>query len=361
MTNRTKMILGLASLLGVTAGATAVSGFAWFVTTKTADVDVTNIGVYNKNPSLSVTIDNLKGVKRTNNTANDFNLEAAKDSTSLFETFTGDDSTTTFTLTNTPLAEPSAYVNGTLTSITWDSAEPKKVTFAEAPENGKEIRIVYCDNAALTDISSYDAHNFYKPIWQVASEGKTATLIDDAVAGEQYISFDLTFVKPSVGSLKIFLDRPSITAKNTSKDQDKAAAEVTRVGFYTDHTALILSNKADLEAYQNGVYKAKVEDYDGSGGNANVTPNGNYEISKVVKDEVVNLVKPFTENYSIRSSAPTADAAHMYIGEVTSAADLTVHVSIWLEGTSAIDANGNYSAPIGGEINVDLPIVAFGA
>ena len=359
MKNRSKMILGLASLLGVTAGATAVSGFAWFVTQKTADVDVTNIGVYNKNPSLSVVIDNLEGVVRTNSDANDFNLKAANDTTSLFETFTGDGSETEFALAGTPLAEPTAYIDGAVVATTYDSAN-NKVIFATAPANGKEIRVVYCDKAALTDISSFDADTFYKPIWQVANEGKNATLIDDATAGEQYISFDLTFIKPTTGSLKIFLDRPSITANNTSKDEDKAAAEVARVGFYTDHTALVLSNKADIAAYQKGISKDKVEHYNATNVNANQTP-GDYEIAKVLDTGVTNLVKPYTENYSIRSTAPTADATHMYIGEVTTAADLTVHVSIWLEGTSAVDDDGNYSAPIGGEINVDLPIVAFGA
>ena len=362
MKTRSKMILGLASLLGVTAGATAVSGFAWFVTTKTADIDVTKIGVYNNNPSLSVNIDNLKGVKRTNNTANDFNLEAANDTTSFFETAVGNGTDTEFTLTGNPVSGAAvvAYVDGVLTPTTYDSASHKVTFTGEAPDNGKEIRFVYCDNAALTDISSIDANNFYNPIWQVANEGKTAALIDDAVAGKQYISFDLVFVKPTNGSLKIFLDRPTITANNNSKDQDKAAADVARVGFYSDSTKLILSNKADVDEYKNGISKAKVENYDGTGTNANEVDNGTYEISKVT-DSAVNLVKPSKENYSIRSSAPTANAASMYIGEVTPAADLTVHVSIWLEGTSATDADGNYSAPIGGEINVDLPIVAFGA
>lgn len=359
MKNRSKMILGLASLLGVTAGATAVSGFAWFVTTKTADVDVTKIGVYNNNPSLSVNIDNLKGVKRTNNAANDFNLEAANDTTSFFETAAGDGSKTAFVLTGTPLSAPVAYVDGVLAATTYDSGTNTVTFTGEAPANGKEIRFVYCDNAALTDISSIDAHNFYNPIWQVANEGTKATLIDNAVAGRQYISFDLTFVKPTTGSLKIFLDRPTITANNESLDQDKAARDVARVGFYTNTTSLILSNKADVAEYQSGISQDLVEDYDNTGVNANTT-DGDYEIAEVT-DNAVNLVKPSLENYSIRSSAPNATPANMYIGEVTSAADLTVHVSIWLEGTSAVDGNGNYSTPIGGEINVDLPIVAFGA
>ena len=363
MKNRSKMILGLASLLGVTAGATAVSGFAWFVTTKTAAVDVTNIGVYNNNPSLSVNITNMKGVKLTNNAANDFNLEAGKDSTSLFETFTGNGSTE-FTLTNTPVAEPSAYVDGVLTAITWSSAEPKKVTFASAPEAGKEIRIVYVDNAALTDVSSADAINFYDPTWMAAYEGTKATKIPYAVAGEQYISFDMVFNAPTTGSLKIYLDRPTITPLDGENNADKEAAAVARVGFASNTANILtLSNKDhDDTGYEKGISKTKVEAYPGAGTSAGANANttaGDYTILDVVSD-CDNLVKPSTDNYSILSAAPTADAAHMYLGEVTTS-NVTIHVSIWLEGTSHVDAKGNNSTPIGGEINVSLPIVAFGA
>ncbi len=354
------MILGLASLLGVTAGATAVSGFAWFVTTKTATVDVTNIGVYNNNPSLSVNITNMKGVKRTNNTANDFNLEAGKDSTSLFETFAGNGTDAEFTLTGTPVAQPSAYVDGVFTATTWDSAEPKKVTFAAAPETGKEIRIVYVDNAALTDVSSADAINFYDPTWMAAYEGTKATKIPYAVAGEQYISFDMVFNAPTTGSLKIYLDRPTITALDTDNDADNEAAAVARVGFASDSANILtLSNKDHNDAgYEKGISKTKVEAYPGTGANANTTA-GDYTILDVV-DDCANLVKPSTENYSILSTAPTANAEHMYLGEVTTS-NVTIHVSIWLEGTSHVDLKGNNSTPIGGEINVSLPIVAFGA
>ena len=365
MKNRSKMILGLASLLGVTAGATAVSGFAWFVTTKTAAIDVTNIGVYNNNPSLSVNITNMKGVKRTNNTANDFNLEAGKDSTSLFETFTGDDSTTEFTLTGTPVAAPSAYVDGVFTATTWDSAAPKKVTFATAPATDKEIRIVYVDNAALTDVSSADAINFYDPTWMAAYEGTKATKIPYAVAGEQYISFDMVFAAPTTGSLKIYLDRPTITPLSDSNDADKEAAAVARVGFASDSANILtLSNKDhDDTGYEKGISKTKVEAYPGTGASAGANANttaGDYTILDVVSD-CANLVKPSTDNYSILSTAPDTDAEHMYLGEVTTS-NVTIHVSIWLEGTSHVDpVTGNNSTPIGGEINVSLPIVAFGA
>ena len=99
MTNRSKMILGLASLLGVTAGATAVSGFAWFVTTKTATVDVTNIGVYNNNPSLTMHINNPQGITQIASSGNDYSFSAVKDSTTASETASGDGTKTAFVLT----------------------------------------------------------------------------------------------------------------------------------------------------------------------------------------------------------------------------------------------------------------------
>ena len=359
MKNRSKMILGLASLLGVTAGATAVSGFAWFVTTKTADIDVTNIAVYNNNPSLSVSVENLHGVNRTNTAANDFNLEAAKDTTKFNETAMGDGSKTAFVLQGNPVtgAVPAAYVDGVLdTTATYESST-KTVTFTTAPADGAKIVFAYCDGAALTDVSSTDGVNIYDPTWQVAAEGKKATKIPNATAGEQYISFDLVFAKPSTGALKIFLDRPTISPKDSSEADDLEAAAVTRVAFSNGGTNVLTLGNQVGTGYNKGLSKTKVESLGGK--NANTT-TGDYTVADA-EDTCENLYAPLDTNYSVLSSAPTADAEHMCIGEVTAAADVTIHVAIWLEGTSHTDDNGNNSDPIGGEINVDLPIVAFGA
>ena len=354
------MILGLASLLGVTAGATAVSGFAWFVTTKTATVDVTNIGIYNNNPSLSLTIDNLKGITRTNEGANDFDFEASKDSTKKTETTAGDGSTTEFILTGTPVAgaTPIAFVDDVLTNITY-TANTKTVKFSEAPGTGAEIRFEYWDGAALTDVSSIDGVNIYDPTWQTAYEGRTASLIPYAKEGEQYISFDMNFAKVTTGNgLKIYLSQPTITAKSDTT-ANNAAADVTRVAFSIDGTnVLTLSNKADTEGtdYKRGLSKTLVEPT--SGTNARTTP-GTYNMESYL-DNCQNLAKPATENYFVRSDAPAESTAANYITTIGNE-NVTVHVAIWLEGTSHVNGNGDYSAPIGGEINVSLPIVAFGA
>lgn len=354
MKNRSKMILGLASLLGVTAGATAVSGFAWFVTTKTADVTVTNIGVYNNNPSLSVNVTNMKGVVRTNNAANDFDLKAANDTSDFMEE--KDANGVSYVLSQAPLAQPKAYVDGAEVSVASYDAGTKTVTLSAAPEAGKKVRFVYCDKAALTDVSSKDGINFYDPTWQAAHEGTKATKIPTAKAGEQYITFDMEFAAPTTGSLNVFLDRPKITALDTDNDADNEAAAVTRVAFSTDTdgTVLIISNNVGDE-YNKGISKTKVDAQNAS------TAAGDYTVTSFLDPCGEKLVVPSETNYSVLSSVADLDAAHNYIATINGS-DVTVHVAIWLEGTSHVDAlTGNNSTPIGGEINVRLPIVAFGA
>ncbi len=54
MKNKTKLVLGLASLLGVTAAAGTTAGFAWFTTTRTATVSLTSANVYSDFGDLSI-------------------------------------------------------------------------------------------------------------------------------------------------------------------------------------------------------------------------------------------------------------------------------------------------------------------
>ncbi|MCQ2799919.1 MAG: hypothetical protein MJ228_04070 [Bacilli bacterium] len=54
MKNRSKMILGLASMLGISAGAAAISGFAWFTTQRTADISASNFKVGSGDGTLKI-------------------------------------------------------------------------------------------------------------------------------------------------------------------------------------------------------------------------------------------------------------------------------------------------------------------
>lgn len=366
MKTRSKMILGLASLLGVTAGATAVSGFAWFVTTKTADVAVTNIKVFNDNPSLSVRLENLKGVKLTNDAANNFALKAAKDTTSVDKEWTAIDDQTDFVLTNKPLAAPTVYIDGVQDTTLHTYVEATKtIHFDTAPGAGKKIRATYYDKAALTDVSSLNGKDFYDPIWETANEGKKATKIKDATAGEQYIAFDMVFSAPTTGSLKVYLSQPSIEGiDETNNTADAAAASVARVGFYNEdtHASVLTLSRNTGDHYNKGISKTKVESYDTGSGTVNAnTVDGHYTIDPNVLDTCTTLATPCNTDYSVMSSAPTegTDLANNFIALI-GGSDVRLHVTIWLEGTSNT-TDGDYSAPIGGEINVTLPIVAFGA
>ena len=168
----------------------------------------------------------------------------------------------------------------------------------------------------------------------------------------------MNFARVDTGSLKIFLSQPTITAVSDTT-ANNAAADVTRVAFSIGGTnVLTLSNKADTEGtdYKRGISKTLVEPDVGT--NARTTP-GTYNMESYL-DTCQNLAKPATENYFVRSSAPAETPAANYLTTISSS-NVTVHVAIWLEGTSHVNGNGDYSAPIGGEINVSLPIVAFGA
>ena len=111
MTKKSKLVLAMASMLGITAGATAVSGFAWFTTTKSATVDITNIGVYSKSSALDVTLKaGLVGCTDDNSGSGDINLVgavgAAKTETIL------SDGTATVTLSQYPSVKPTAISVG---------------------------------------------------------------------------------------------------------------------------------------------------------------------------------------------------------------------------------------------------------
>ena len=54
MKNKSKLILGLAAMLGVTAAAGTTAGFAWFTTIRTATVSLTNAHVYSDYGDLKV-------------------------------------------------------------------------------------------------------------------------------------------------------------------------------------------------------------------------------------------------------------------------------------------------------------------
>jgi hypothetical protein len=222
MTKKSKMILGLASMLGVSAGATAVSGFAWFTTTKKADVDISNIGVYSKSSALAVTFKSaLVGCANDGSDEGDINVKTAGT-----ERFTGDGSTTSFTLKDIPDAKPTVKVDGAAVDaadVDWTSGT-KVVTLASAPDDTDPVEITYSPFAdVLTDVSSVDGQTIYKPTWTATGEGRYATDVPAVETG--FLRFSMTLQASGSSDLKVYLNNPSI-APSTAGTANQAAADI---------------------------------------------------------------------------------------------------------------------------------------
>ena len=222
MTKKSKLVLAMASMLGITAGATAVSGFAWFTTTKSATVDITNIGVYSKSSGLDVTFKTaIKGCTNDSSQPHDINVKGAVGEAKT-ELIKGD-GTTTVTLSQYPSVKPTLItVNSTdVTSTTNWTEGTKTLTLAAAAAEGANINVTYTPYAALTDVSSVDGQKIYKPIWTASGEGQYATGFDDLSADPLklgYLSFSMTLTASGASPLAVYLDGASITgATNATK------------------------------------------------------------------------------------------------------------------------------------------------
>ncbi len=375
MTKKSKLVLAMASMLGITAGATAVSGFAWFTTTKSATVDITNIGVYSKSSALNVTLksadEGCTDSTATPSSASDINLvgavAAAKTETIL------SDGTATVTLAQYPSAKPTLIQVGgeDKTSTTTWTTNTKTLTLAEAPAAQTVISVTYTPYAALTDVSSVDGQNIYKPTWTASGEGRYATAIP--AASEGYIQFTMTLKASGASPLKVFLNKPNITAASGST-ADTSAAAITRVALIEDDDQNPLTANTTKLVLQNSLSSNKGIDSSFAGsvncrldGTAN--PNDGWDLSLLTAtvDSDIYAVPNATDKSNM-SEAPEIDTAAKkalsnYVTTVAAGGQTDIIVSIWLEGTcgnTGSGPNGSFAdSPENGMISVSLPLIAF--
>ena len=185
MKNKTKAVVALASLLAVTSGIGAYSTFAWFTTTRTAQVNLTSAKVYSSYGKLLVAY----GAAQPNQG-------------------------TAYTPTN------GTAVDG-VTPVTAIDA----TTVAENE----------------TDISgSGKIGEFFKPVWIPGHETETASSVDSKTNGapdgvSYYIAFTLTFWNKGTTAIDVYYNN---TAAITGADAAGIeAAKATRVAV-TDGTTL---------------------------------------------------------------------------------------------------------------------------
>jgi len=197
MKNKTKVVVALASLLAVTSGIGAYSTFAWFTTTRTAQVNLTSAQVYSNYGKLLVAY----GATQPNQG-------------------------TAYTTTS-----------GTLT----DDVIP--VTAINATTVAKNA----------TDISgSGKIGEFYKPTWIPGQETVQASAIPTVENGSTdgvsyYIAFALTFWNKGTAAIDVYYNS---TAAITGMDPaGTEAAKATRIAVYDGDTAVSVWQGATDSAY----------------------------------------------------------------------------------------------------------------
>ena len=377
MTKKSKLVLAMASMLGITAGATAVSGFAWFATAKSADLDISNIGIYSKSSGLNVNLltSNLVGVTDNSSTTGNIHLIGATGAATS-ETFEGDGSNKTFTIKQYPSAKPTVTVDGNPVDagdITWtQGATGKTLTLATEPANGKPVVISYTPYAALTDTSSIDGQNIYKPVWTASGEGQYAT---DILRNQEegYIQFSMTIQASGNAALEVYLDRPSIDPVNSAADSpDSYAAAITRVAFVedkdTDETLLILQN--NIGSNNQGLSKTLVDGGKNYDSDDEGTDPDLYNIATLC-GTVSSTIFQAPEKTVAKANQPGSwgvdpehrTKANNWLCTLNAGETKTIIVSIWLEGTSGNTSSQVYgsfvNSPANGMIKVNLPLVAF--
>ncbi len=375
MTKKSKLVLGLASMLGVSAGATAVSGFAWFTTTKQANVNVTNIGIYSKSSALDIAFQNAD-LNTAGSVSSSTLTVNAKSTTAVVEKFNGNGTTTAFTLNQTPFADddPAITVGGA-ENTAW-SISGKTITFNSAPATGEEnIVVTYHPREVLTDVSSVDGQHIYKPTWTASGEGEKATAMPAATDG--YLAFTMRLTASGSSPLEVFLNSPAITPA-TNGAADTAAANISRVaiiekGDASDTTKLILQNT--IGTNNKGISSDNASD---GGKNWNYDGVDGYDgwdlsiaspscVSTVSSELLTTTGSPSKNNLS---SAPAHDTAaeklaSNYVCHIDAGGHKDIKVVVWLEGTSyntngyAYGAYASETNPINGLFSVSLPLIAF--
>lgn len=375
MTKKSKLTLAIASMLGITAGATAVSGFAWFTTTKSAVVDVTNIGVYSTNSALAVSWtagQTALGCQEGSGSAG-LNVVGAASTSTLTQVFTTTESTTTFTLNKHPHDVVSVQIsdtdgqnstNGTVDSI---NETTNVVTLNSAVASDKKVTITYHPYEALTDLSSTDGQKLYKPTWTASGEGRYATAFTQADTG--YVQFSMTLTATGGSDLRVFLNPgASIAPVDNTNDDDKAAAHIARVAVI-DSTTTRFVLQQDTDYGVKGVsadYTTSEKNYRLAAGNGandcwDLKATGGSALPDVPglldQDDITSKA---SRDATWAKSASSQVASECYITSVTAGHTKDIKVTIWLEGTNYTEDSGTFTtSPEKGAIKVNLPLIAF--
>lgn len=338
MTNESKIIISLASLMVISLAGAATSTMAWFATTRTATVNMTDVLVEHRGNRLAVEVSN-----------------GINDACGIESGTSGVTS-----MTNSSMLDSSS-LSGT--------------------------------SEAITDISS-DGKSFYRPQW-VPDQEATATnpgqagsipLVQNSTDGIYHIQFGIKISNLGNVQSNVYLDGSTNiygvlssydgedAAKLAQKGIDANAAKATRVAIYsvasgkpsslltywgeeTDDNYTHLSfNKAHKDAYSGSddalkAYARAAEAYKIVKTAAPIT----YDYREDGM-EITNASKTHIGSFATLSSEDDYDdASNAFIATIPSSSYVYVYVSVWIEGTSKYATNDC----IGGQVGVNLSFVSF--
>jgi hypothetical protein len=275
MKNKTKLVIGLASMLGVTAAAGTTAGFAWFTTTRTATVNLASAHV--------------------NTTAGDLKI---------------------------------AYVPIENNNVTGDASETNSLALSASTTNATDIsgdgKTFYKPTWAPTDGS---AQPTVATAINSVSNGTTRTY---------YVIFGLQLINKGSGdAFSVYLENASKVAPHSgSEPKDVAAAGATRIAIYSATGANHDQQDAAVTMWQYVTDSTNPYKYLTAGGSGAYGVSG-YQLADATSltgwhigswDNVSH-----TGDVNIKAGQKIAD--------VPANGSAYVIVSMWIEGTSSFATN----------------------
>jgi hypothetical protein len=303
MNSKSKIILGLSSILAVSAGIAATSTYAWFTTSRTTYISISNIGVKSNNG-------NLYCIATASTDANKGGMDITTE---------GDAATT-------------PVIAGTATT--------------------------------MYDISG-DGLSFYQPKWNAGSVASATGIgtaasemytADNSTAGKlAYREFALDFYNGGVSAngdtaFDVYFDKgsgstaSSIIAGNTNSNSSDAAS-ATRIAILDSEKASVLFYwQYSTEA--NGTYQYIKKD-------TTVTTGGAYGVNGYKLDACtsINHNNTGTTLQTITDGASTQQQSQKIISSILAGAHTRVYVRIWLEGTCATCKNSAQNGVVASYLN----------
>jgi hypothetical protein len=304
MNSKSKIVLGLSAILAVSAGVAATSTYAWFTTSRTTYVSISNIGVKSNNG-------NLYAVASQSTDANQGGME----------------------ITTAGASDKNPVVAGT--------------------------------DSTMFDISG-DGKTFYQPKWNAGSVNSTTGLgtsandmytVDNGTAGKlAFREFALDFYNGGVkangdSSFAVYLDVGTGTTATTiaagdSNSNSTDAANATRIAILDEAKANILFYyQHSTEA--NGTYQYIKAD------STATTENGAYGVAgyTLAACSTINHNNTGTTLATITDGKSDQQKSQLLVAAIEAGAHTRVWVRIWLEGTCATCKNSAQNGVVASYLN----------